>query len=506
MKEKIKKIATPVILVFVALFLIGLFLIGRYFESGKNRDFKTLISDITGVESEKVFLPSTIITTADGAAYVPPTVTGTAIKIEGNIINAVLTPDEKTIVALESDGNLFITDLNLSKKTSIADNADCLIAVKDEGIIYKDTKHCFYRYLFADGSVVSLGKVTDYVVSENKLNIAFADKRGNIYILPASSAEREKVGSYSHRAKLNALSDNAGTLVYADIPLFKQEATFKLYDNGETTILFDDLDKRLVNDYGPVYTTFSTDGTSFIIHDFWRHQMFVRTVDKELITMDNVIAVSFNTSKEIILRKAFFGSLFKLDLETTEQSLLAVDTSLYAIANNTLYYTDRLNDLYVATIEQDTVTNETKIDSNVSTILCSDSGDYLYYIKDCDEYSDIGTLCGYRHGFEPIEIDSSVYTSDFKISPDEKTIYYFTNKEFHPYESGSLKKYTFGTDESVQIDTVVHTDSLKFGSKSEYNDEYTFIYKTNSVWKYYNGTEITIFINNITDSQIYFDR
>lgn len=89
--------------------------------------------------------------TDDGTAYIPLD-EGKCIAINEEVKSAMLTKDRKRIVVLLEDGLLYITDINLSEKHKITDNAADILAIRNDGFIYRDKKDCDYRVFFSDYS------------------------------------------------------------------------------------------------------------------------------------------------------------------------------------------------------------------------------------------------------------------------------------------------------------------------------------------------------------------
>lgn len=493
MKNKQQKILSRIVPVAVLVLGVSLLICWRF------GFFSNFIN-----KTPQEFLPSLIITD-DGTAYIPPIINGTASIIEGEVLNAVFSPDRQKIAVLNQDGSLYITDTQQSFQTAVALNCHSLLAVTNEGILYQDKKKVCHRYLFSDGSNLSLGKIADYKLSPNQFYMAYADKKGNVYLLPADSDESQKIGAYTKTVSIVTLLDD-GTCLY--VSNLKKNANLILSENGNSTILTE-LGKELF-----VIYDYDEETASLIIAPFPNDYAYLKTAEREVQKIDCPgipFSSLYQTSSGIYMKEVWSDDLYWLDRDSLTSKLVASSIKHYSFQNDTLYYITASGDFYEAVIDGPALTAQKKIDSQVQTFSCTPSGDYVYYLKDYSEAENEGDLYLYRPASVPAKIDSKVSNEDFCFSTDEKYIYYYSEASSYktaaqtgdtPSSLRTLRCFNIDTQEKKTISTNAVPQTLTSGLASGAIDSNSFIWQKCSVdnwygtyyrWVYYDGSKIDIF-------------
>lgn len=454
------------------------------------------------------FLPSLIITDS-GTAYIPPVINGAVTQIEGEVFNAVLTPDRQRIAVLNQDGSLYVSDINQSFQTAVALNCNSLLAVTNKGILYRDRKNVCHRYLFSDGSDLSLGKVADYQLSTDSFHIAYADKKGNVYLLSEDSNESRKIGTYSKGVFIITLL-NDGTCLYAsNYP--KEDMTLILAEGGNSTVLAQIAE--------PPTVVCNEEHTAMLIAPILEDIIYIKTSGQELqeLRLPGFSTVSaFYTSDGIYAKNLNDGNLYWMNPDTCEYQVILLDVNQWSIANRTLYYSDSSGDFYSALMEGSNLTAQKEIDSDVSGVKCAPSREYVYYFKNYDEEKDEGDLYVYGPDSVPAKVDSMVSDEGFYFSTDEKTVYYYTEASSYQPTSQSgtrpaylrtLRCYTFDTKETQTIARAVVPKTLTSGLASGAIDNSSYIFQKYWFeqwgevpcyrWYYYDGSTYDIFAHTL---------
>ena len=164
-----------------------------------------------GQEIEPVTISARM--TEDGTAYIP-LMNGNCIKISEEVESAKLTKDRLHIVVLLQDGMLYVTDITLTEKHNISDNAVSVVAVHNDGFIYKDEDENVYRVLFADYSSLHLGEDPAVITAYDNVTALIATDDGDIYTLSNLSSEKTKIASFDGNVELEAISNNGQISVW----------------------------------------------------------------------------------------------------------------------------------------------------------------------------------------------------------------------------------------------------------------------------------------------------
>ena len=151
------------------------------------------------------------------------------------------------------------------------------------------------------------------------------------------------------------------------------------------------------------------------------------------------------------------------------------------MASGNLIYKDTDSNLYYAAIKGTDISDGTKIASDVEYLKVAENGDYVYYMKDCEDSE--GSLYGYKIGdSEPKKVGSDIgcYSSSYysygyyQISSSGSTVYYIKDVEsvkdtYTDY--GTLMKWNYSSGESEKISSDVTEVSLSSAlSSSEINE------------------------------------
>lgn len=454
-------------------------------------------------------------------AVIPPFYTEdghNALTITGiSTLNAVPTPDREQLVVLDTEGILYVTDFRLSAKTHIAANANSILSVQNEGILYRDSKDRFYRYLFADGSVLSLGKCKDYLISKEGFTISFADKWGKVYVLTADSTEKKKIGRYQKSIDIVYVADDGNTVIYGSNVMKTESVMF--YDNGTLTEVCDLPGMKSIYSAVRIQTYEEANGTTiaFIPCLVTDTKVYIKHTGEDMMTVDlneYPSAKSAFTSEGLFVHGFFTDGLFIIDPNTGEHREILSAIEDYHINDDRIIYLTQNGDLYRAEILDGALNNQERIDTEVWSFQCTPTGQDVYYYKNADaeeKYYDLYVATVSETQITPAIVDSEVhfdYESALSFSTDEKTVYYFTKGEKYlrdtietvqdttdNYENYNiLKRHTLG-EETFLIDTNVIPDSLTSGREDGLIEDSSFIYKRRIsggdtyTWQFFDGTE-----------------
>lgn len=453
----------------------------------------------------------------DGTAYIP-LYDGTCITINDEVEAATLTKDRMHIVVMLQDGTLYVTDSQQSSKTVIADNAFSVIAVKNDGFLYKDKDEIAHRVYFTDFSNLEIGKDIAVKVAENTLSVVYATDEGHIYTLPATATEATKVGSFENTAKLEGISDDGQISVWAD----KNDSSHTIYLNeGDNRENLGTVNSK----YDGTYVTFTDDQKLTVITNYYSDKMWIKAAGGETIE----VKLAAETSKATVYTgngqlcddiadnvKSLYittegdsgDNLYNITLTGDRERVLS-KIGNYAIVNGILFYTDSENDLFYGKISGAEIQEPTKISSDVDIFNVTENGNYVYYAKNYED--ETATLYCYKLGTdEPVRVASEVacykawnYGWTYNVySTDGATVFYF--KDLEDIEDtysdhGTLMAWTYGNESSQKIAGEVLTYSIESGiSQGNVKANSLMFLKYTSTdadeniyanWMYYNGSE-----------------
>lgn len=460
--------------------------------------------------------------TDDGTAYIP-LFDGTGITINDEVKSAVLSKDRKHLVVLLLDGSLYVTDPQQSSKKIIAENAKYIV-VRNEGLLYKDKDDILYRVMFDDYTSVKIGTDVAALTAQDTISILYATGDGDIYTMAATSSVGTKVGSFDDTVELEAVSNDGQISVWVN----KNDNEITIYLNeGDNRATLGKLETR--NNY--TYASFSEDQKMAVVTNTESDRMWIKAAGADpveaklphIVKNGSVFTGNGNlldaTADEVkslyISTESDSGNnLYNITLAGDRERVLS-KIKYYTIFNENIVYKDIENNLICGIINGTEVEDERKIASDVDVFEVTDNGKFIYYTKDYEEDNDFATLYCYKLGEEePIKVASEVGcfsgVDDYGVmgwtyntySTDGATVFYFVDLETvgDTYsEHGTLKKWTYGQDNSTKIASEVLTysvnDSLSSGEVEK--DSFMFLKysstgedeKIYANWMYYNGTD-----------------
>ncbi len=464
----------------------------------------------------------------DKTAYVP-LMDGGEAEFE-DVSEAYITPDRKHIVVLGTDDTIFVTDAKQKKRVDVTDDGESLVIVKDKGFIYRDGDYEYYRYLFDDGSSVSLGKVSEIQSSTEELNISFIKDKA-VYLLKQASEEVEKLGNFDNSGSLLSMSDDGETVYWNEYSRSKEEIF--AYIEGEKTKI--GTFERGSKNYTSTAVIQNAAQSYAIIVNSYAEKMFIVQGAEEPIEVKLGGKLNSNyiyTNDELVERdkgSKFTGvyvsvagdegaNLYYINKEGKRKKVVS-DIGKYLIYKGKLFHVDENDNLKSAKVSEDSITKEEKITGGVEILEPVCTNGYIYFIKDVNSEDETGSLYVSKNGGEPERISSDVSVCvldviDFKMlyattSLDGKTIYYYKDMEEIPdtyTEMGDLYKYSYGAGDSEKIASEVILFSPESGAL-EGVDNKSFIYKVYSSkdknddvlidWYHFNGSESNIMASEV---------
>lgn len=458
---------------------------------------------------------------ADGTAYLP-VMDGTTVTIPGDVYRAVLLKDRATIVVLEKDGLLYTTTVSApGEKTTVAENVAELSYTGSTGLTYKDGKGEFFRYLFADGSTVSLGKNISCRAGTDSLSVLLADDQGKIYLMPQDATEPEKIGSFEDVFAPEAVSSDGKTAVWMEKDTDAGTHTTCVY-TGENRIRLGEVNSK----YNSVYPQFNSGESFLAIADTYGSDLsFLNIGDEEITTvkLGNELYSStiytkngqlrYDTAQTIdglyvLVEADSNASIYYISMDGDREKVVGNVTDM-ATAGGRLYYLDGDKNLYTAKLNGSELQEETRVAGDVSLFQVSRNGNYAYYLKNVE--GNTGTLSRYnatKGESEKVSANAYSYIGSywsiayFYVSEDGKTVYFFEDIEQNVgdtySDTGTLKCATEGAD-SVKIATDVITGRPYSGLREDWVNAKGFAFEKyistdgdgNLMvnWMYFNGTE-----------------
>ena len=514
--ETERKIRKRIPIIIGTLAVVAAIVMGVYKFAGKSQDLGIIVP-----------LELTACLDENQIAYVPRMDGGVAEFEDAS--EAYITPDRKHIVVISNDEGIFVTDTDQKNKTYVADDGSSVKIIKDKGFIYKEFNGEYHRYLFSDGSDVTLGRATELMASTEDLNVAFA-KDKTVYLLKSSSEEVEKLGSFDDDCKILSVS-NDGETIYWDDYNNNEERIFAYTKEEKTKVGTFDKD----TEYPGTNMVQSATQSYAVIFNSQADELFVVQDSEEPIKVklgDNIDSNVFYTVSDLIqndTNSKFTGiyvrvageegsNLYYID-EAGKRNKVISDVGEYTISNGKLFYVDKDDNMKSAKLSKDSVTKEEKIAGDVEIVLPGCINGYVYFVKDISSKDMTGSLYVSKNGDKPKKISSEASVSvyeviDFRMlnataSLDGKTIYYYKDVEeiSDTYtEKGDLYKYTYGSDESKKIASEVILYTQDSGVSYGINNK-SFIYKVYSSksknddilvdWYYFNGSESNIMASEV---------
>lgn len=457
--------------------------------------------------------------TDDGTAYLPM-FDGTCVVINDEVEAATISKDREHIVVLLKDGTLYVTDKNQSAKTEIVDNCESISNVRNDGFFYSDDNDDVYRILFSDFSSQKLGNDAAFVVAENNTSVIYATDEGGVYTMSNTEKEGNKISTYTNSIELEAISDNGEISVWVTE---KNDIQTIMLNDGDDKVTLGEVDY----DYNYTYVTFTEDQGLVVIRNSYSDCMWIKVPGQETIeaklgsepaditifTNEGYLSdmQSGSVDSLYISTEADSGSnVYNISLSGDRERILS-KVSNYYIANGNIVYTDMENTLFSAKLDGNSIVNEMKVASDVDMFELTDNGQYVYYMKDCED--ETGSLYCYKIGeSDPVKVatDVACYNSNWSdwmyttYSTNGTTVFFFKDMEEIPdtyTEQGTLMVWNYGEDGANKISSdVVNysvTSSLETG---EVNAKNFMFMKYSSVdadeniyvnWMYHNGTEAT---------------
>lgn len=479
-----------------------------------------LFGNKTNVTSSKVEAAAMSAKLADdGTAYIPM-LDGTCIVINEEVEDAIISKDRAHIVVHLKDGTLYVTDKQQSNKTEITDNCEAIDGIRNEGFFYSDTNGDVYRVLFSDFSSQKLGHDVAFVIAENSTSVLYATEQGGVYTMKNTEKDGNKIGTYSNSVDLEAISDNGEISVWVTE---KNDIQTIVLNDGDDKVTLGKVD----HDYNYTYVTFTEDQGLVVIRNSYSDRMWIKAPGKEHIEVklgadpaDMTVFTnegylsdvqSGDVTSVYISTEADAGTnVYNISLAGDRERVLSKVTEYY-IANGKIIYTDTENTLYSAKLNGNSLSDEVKIASDVDMFELTDNGQYVYYMKACED--GIGALYCYKIGESDslkVATDVACYNSKWSAwmyttySTNGSSVFFFKDLEEIPdtySDQGTLMVWNYGDDGATKISSdVVNysvTSSLWTGevnTKSFLFMKYNFVDADGNLyvnWMYHNGVEAT---------------
>ena len=424
----------------------------------------------------------------DGTAYIA-TPDGSVIVINDEVASATLTSDQKHIVVHLDDGTLYFTDKTQQEKTQIADNASSFDGVRNDGFFYKDDDSKAYRVTFSDAATVEMGENIVWAVAKNTLSVLYSTDTGDIYTMPYTATEGNKVGTYSNSVYMEAISDDG------------QISVWTLKDDNQLTMVLNEGDERTTlgtvdNSYYFNFTnvTFTSDQKLVVVTNLSGNQVYIKKAGEDVVKVKlsnelssstiytNMGILSNQTSDKVddlyVTVESDSGSnLYNITLDGEHERVLS-KTGSYYIANDQIVYIDTDSNLHCAKLSGSSVSDERKIASDVNLIQRSENGGYVYFMKDIEDNS--GSLYCYKVGESEAKKVAADVCRYFQFGADGGTVYYLkdierVNGTYIDY--GVLYSWAYSKDESVKISSDVIEMSLNSALVSGEIDDKGFTYR-----------------------------
>lgn len=442
------------------------------------------------------------------------------IVIDGSgVVQAAISPDRKHIVVILKDNTLYVTDKEQSNDVLFTSDAVAISAVTNDGFFFMNTSDIEKRVLFSDlSSAATLGYFENFAHAQNTTSAIYSTSNGDVYALSSTDSEGEKIGSYTPGwADFKAVSDNGKLAVWTATDNNSQ-TTLYLSDNGETTVLGKTTGLIPLS---PAY--FTKDQELLIICSDIDECLWIKFHGKEEIKVQFFEGI--NGGNGVFTNGVYITDMLARDItslyvdvyEGSERNVYCIsmdgqcekaleNVDDYEIANGVIFYTDQYHDLYSANIEGAIVSDRKQIASAVDGLEMSRNGEYVYFVKDCDDNE--GTLFCYKVGEEePVKVAEDIFitANDYYVwievfaSMDGSTIFFYQDMERVPVvyeEIGTLMRWNYGDTEVERIADHVVKDSLTSEIRNGIDADnllfarYAYTdsdYNVFEDWMYYNG-------------------
>ncbi len=446
----------------------------------------------------------------DGTAFLP-LMNGKTVTVKGEVQRAAVTADRKHVIVLDEDKNLYITDVKQNGKTKVSEEAESFSNVRDTGFFFISDGIC-YRYSFAGGGSVELGKAGDMVVARDSLSALYSTEDGKVFRLPGDEQEPERLGSSSGSIRLCGISNDGSIAVWSAA------------DNNEITIYLNEGEERstlgkVSGRYSYTGALFSEDQQLLFIYNFYGEQVWLKRPGQEAVRVklgaepDGGAVYSKNgyltLDEGAKLEELYFSTeadeginVYWISTEGERERILS-GVNDYAVADGRIVYLNEDNELYYADVAGEKLSKEKKIAGDVDMFELSLNGQYVYYIKDYEDRDEIGNLYCYKLGAkEPVKVASDVPIDGIIFSTDGAGVVFFKEMEFSSgLRQGTLMAWSYQSGERIKIADEVVSRSVTSGLWTASIDLKSFTYMKNGEtdkngkvtgdWYYYNGKEAT---------------
>ena len=508
-KQPVKNAAARKLFIFgiIAIVAVLLFL-GAIVGNGKSK---------SGLNPES---PSAIYAgiTSDGTAYIP-LMDGTAIEINDKVDTAAITDDRNHVIVLLEDGTLYVTDPKLTEKHVISDKAEWFSYVHNDGFFYEDVDNNKHRVLYEKYAVLNLGEVRTFGTAKNNTTALFKTVDEEIYVLPNTSETKEKIRIAATTVSMPAISDNGEIAVWFEGDGDNQ--TIMMYD-GEDCAALSDAASHSIR-----YADFTAEQDLMVVGTLWGEEIWIKAGDELPVKVELGAKLNEIDSRYLYTNDGYFdyaeadkvnflyaavlgddgNNVQCISLDGNRERVLS-KVNEYEIADGHIVYTDMEDVLYCARVNGDIVREETKIANDVDGFRVSNTGKYVYYMRNIEGES--GALYCYKIGSDkPQKIASEVCGADFSpmmhidVATDGKTVYFFEDVEQIDgtyRECGTLKKWSYNDKNSERIASEVILDSVtSYLDGNEINPKgfafvkYGFVDGEDNVlgnWMYFDGKEV----------------
>ena len=467
--------AVSVLALFCVLLLLVTGCAGLFGSGGSSRGEKDKASNVAASISQ------------DGSAWIPCKNYAPAIHIKGDIREAYLCADEKHIVVLEENGDLYtVKPGRLEERTAIAEDVQSLEVIRSEGVFYTilaDEETVYVRHLFSNSSNAE-SDIASFTAATDTCSILYVTPDGAVMVFAADSEQPEEIARYSEAVVPVAVSNDGSACVF-NVTEGSTVTTY-LCDAGECQKL-DSVD----SEYNNTKTYFSQDEQLLAIYNTEGTLLYLRKPGEDIVKIKLPTAPSW---EEPMTKSGALGmgpaadtlymftetddygllDVYAIDVDGGREKVLSnVRTALFA--DGRVYYTDEEFILYGADMNGSTIENESKISSNVYSLLASPDGKNICYSKSITE-DEVGSLYIYSSqkdestrvstnaSFMYIDLPSinSYYVYDYsKFSSDGKYLYYYEDVDSigeSASSKGTLRRFSLANEETktILMDSLVY--------------------------------------------------
>lgn len=391
-------------------------------------------------------------TDASGSNYIPLP-DGSFIDLqETEIIRAVMTADRKHILVWQKDGSVYMTDPELKEKHPVAGPKSLCYYnyCNDAAFCYEDAQGVCYRVTFADRKQVSLGQDISIrpEFAQNSATMLYGAGQA-VYVLPADSAEPQKIGTCTGEFFPVAISRDGQLAVWVETEGTTQ--TLCMYDGKETHLLHQVRDEDTF--YGAtVSVTFSRDQKMAVIRSYKSNLMWLKNADADpvkvsfqwdLITFETPVYTNVGILQEHDAREidclyipiSVYAGMHLYRVSVTGESALVLEDAVvynYAVIGGQVFYSSKNDVLYCAKLSGSTVQEATQIAKNVEEFRVSRDGKYVYYLQTEDQPNKL--FCYRVDTAQTYTIAEDVAwgmaSETLYLSPDGSTVLFFRDKQW----------------------------------------------------------------------------